>query len=241
MKLVWHIIRKDIRRMAWAFVFWAVTGSYLIFYRNVNIVDRSLLDNLGIVSLFSAIALSFALIAAIVQEDGLTGSNEFWRTRPISPGRLLVAKLGLIVPCFVVFTVFVLVLQSWLFHPRFGLPEMKNSLLIFGVIVLCCMALAACTKDLGRYFLGGILCLMGVTMLGPWLVSLAHVGPIPKQVPMKVAFARMSVLFTFCGCMSVVLLLNQYFTRRTRVSLAIVIATVGCVTLVNAFWRWSLL
>ncbi|MBP9913245.1 MAG: hypothetical protein KBF26_07530 [Opitutaceae bacterium] len=237
MKLVWHIIKKDIRRMAWVFVMWAISGGYLIAYQKLEILGRSIWDNLGIVSLFTHAALTFALIAGIVQEDGLTEGNEFWRTRPISAGRQLAAKLSLILPAFVGVPACVILVQSWLYHAQFSVSDLRYIMPVMTVIVLCCTAMASCTKDLGRYFLGGIFCVVGVAMMGPWLVSWFHLEPLPKAAMMRVS--RIYALFTFCGLAAVTLLLNQYFTRRTKISIGIVIGAVIGVTLIEGLWRWS--
>ncbi len=239
MNLVWHIIKKDLRRATWVIVMWAVTGSYLLVYRKFAVVQHSVWDNLGIVSLFIHGALILALIAAIVQEDRLTEGNEFWRTRPISGGRLLVAKLALLLALLVVLPNAVVLGQAWLTGSAFAVADLRYVLPVMSVIVLSCAAMAACTKDLGRYFLGGVFCIMSVAMLGPWMVASFGVEPLSKAEQLHVETSKFFAIFGLCGVAAVIMLANQYFTRRTAVSIGIAVAAVVGVVLIQAFWRWS--
>ena len=238
MRLIWHSIKKDIRRVAWGLVIWALTGGCLIAYKQLDVAQHSIWDNLGIVSLFTHTALVFALIAAIVQEDGLTGDNEFWRTRPISGARLLAAKVGLIVPVFVIIPTGLTAMQSWVLNHGFNLSALIHLMSAMGVIILSLMAMAACTKDLGRYVLGGMLCVIGVIFLGPRLVPLIDVEPLPKAMMSRVGLSRIFAIFTLCGFASLFILLNQYLTRRTVVSVGIIATTVVGVILIGSYWRW---
>lgn len=235
MNLVWHIIKKDIRRVSWVFVMWAVTGGYLIGYGKFTVIDRSIWDNLGIVSLLTHIALTLALIAAIVQEDGLTQDNEFWRTRPISPGRVLAAKLGLILVCFAAVPIGLIV---WL-HPSFDRGDLVYVVPIVTIMALCCMAVASCTKDLGRYFLGGVICVMTVAMLETLLSAWFGPQQMPKLNDMyRFETTRTFATFGFCGIAAVALLLNQYFTRRTAVSIGIALVAIVGVAPISSLWGW---
>lgn len=239
MNLVWHIIKKDLRRVSWVLVVWAVTGGYLLIYRKFDIVQRSAWDNLGIISLITFGALTLALIAAIVQEDGLTEGNEFWHTRPIAAGRMLAAKLGLILPLFILIPAVVTLSQSWFYGTRVSGSEVSYSMLMMGIIVLACAAMAACTKDLGRYFLGGILCIMGGVTLAEWMVSWFDFEPMTKTEQMRIVISKMYATFGLCGVASVAMLANQYFTRRTVVSIGIAFAAVVGIALIGSLWRWS--
>lgn len=237
MNLAWHIIKKDVRRLGWVFVMWAVSGGYMIAYRKIGVIDRSIWDNLGIISLLTHAGLTFALIAGVVQEDGLTQGNEFWRTRPISPGRLLAAKLALILTSFAVVPVVLIVALK----PHFDPGDLRYLVPMVLAMVLSCAAMASCTKNLGHYLLGGIFCIFGVVAIGPQMMSWLGVGQLPKAVLMQVSMTRLFLMFGLCGLAAMALLLNQYFTRRTAVSIGIIIGTVIGVVLIGSLWRWSLI
>ena len=101
MNLTLHIIRKDLRRMAWALAVWAVCGLYLVLSGKLGAKVGSIYEKMQIIAMFNYMMLTFALIAGIVQEDGLTESDVFWRTRPTAGRRMLTAKLSLLMPLFV--------------------------------------------------------------------------------------------------------------------------------------------
>ncbi len=241
MNLVWQIMKKDLRRVAWILGLWAVAGIYLTAYRKFAIVQGSLWDNLGVFSLMTFVALTCALIAMIVQEDGLAGSNESWRTRPISPGKLLAAKLGLIFACYVFLPIMVVLLQSLLFETSISVTGLPYTLPVLAVMVLGCAAMAAVTKDLGRYFLSGLLCIMVSVMLALAMTELIELDPQSKANVLHYGMARLQGVVAIVGLASIIVLANQYFMRRKAVSyVAIAVAVVGT-ALVGAFWRWPLL
>lgn len=235
MKLIWHIIRKDLRRLASTYAGWAVAGIYLIFYRELNIVQRSIWDNLGIVALFTFLALGIALIASIIQEDGSCGANEFWRTRPISAGRMLAAKLTL-------------VLVSFAFIPMaFALtlrPGQGGELAAIGAIsvyVLAFAAVAACTRDLGQFLLVVVACVMIAPTLGRALAIAVPVVELTKPAAAGLAFIKIVLLHAVVGLAALAILLNQYTTRRTVLSRWLIAATVLAGALIGGLWRWPLL
>jgi len=230
--LVWHIIRKDLRRLAATFAGWAVAGIYLVAYRELNIVQRSIWDNLGIVALFTFLALTIALTAAIVQEDGLCGTNEFWRTRPITPGRLLAAKLALVLGSFVVVPMaFALTLR----------PGHGGEIAAIGALttyVLACAAVAACTKDLGQFLLVGVACLMITPALSGAFAQLAPALEISPPAAAALKATKIVLLHGLIGLAALGVLLNQYTTRRTVLSCWILATTVLMAALISAYWRW---
>jgi len=233
--LVWHIIRKDLRRLAWAYGAWAVAGGYLVVYRNLNIVQRSIWDNVGIVALFTFLALGIALIATIVQEDGLCGTNEFWRTRPIAAGRLLAAKLALVLTSFAVIPMALALTLR---------PGQGGELAAIGAVsiyVLALAAVASCTKDLGQFLLVGVGCVLITSTLAGFLTGLAPVTGLSKPAMVALTVAKVLVLHVVIGVAALTILLNQYTTRRTVLSRWLVAATVLVTALIGGLWRWPFL
>ncbi|MCF7688881.1 MAG: hypothetical protein K9N01_11325 [Cephaloticoccus sp.] len=237
MNLIWHIIKKDFRSTAWGLLMWAVCLGYLFTFRKIQVVQWSFMDNLGVYALFAFAALTVVLIAAIVQEDGLTGNNEFWRTRPISGGRLLAAKMILIGIVFLIGPYGLSVIHSVTSGKGFNLSDMVHLFFGFGVVLLSFMAMAASTKDLALYILGGILCCIGVALIGPRLAALIQLEPVAKTMMYQVGVSKLFAILVLCGFASLFVLLNQYLTRRTLISVSIISAAVVGVTLVDSFWR----
>ena len=100
MRLMWHVVRKDLGRLRWQLAAWlAILGAKYVMgfgviwfgpfsdeaHKNLEIVVRAL----GA----SEVVVTFFLTALLVQGDAPVGSRQFWVTRPISGARLLGAKL----------------------------------------------------------------------------------------------------------------------------------------------------
>ncbi len=99
MKLVWHIIWKDLRRMRWLLVLWS--GVILLQYAawRAGAGDLKVGTALGVSDLVVALwvlhlVIAWLLVPQVLQDDALRDPGAAWQTRPISRGRLLAAKLG---------------------------------------------------------------------------------------------------------------------------------------------------
>ncbi len=165
MNLTWHILRKDIGRLKWLLVAWAALGAYSLAFAKFGRLGLGEGDVDGILAFMAFVGLSLSLVAWIVQEDEVTQPGVFWRTRPISPIRLLSAKLILI-------GVVIVLLPSLgiaIARPR-GLDP--TAITFLATMALLGAAVAASVKDLGRYFLVGFLCFLLFGEFSRRLVSL---------------------------------------------------------------------
>ncbi len=227
MNLILHIAAKDLRRLKWALALWASAGLFAVFGANYGGVPQTTLEQLALVAMFQFFGLSVALIAAVVQEDGLTESTTFWRTRPISGGRLLAAKLG------TNFVLFVLLPLS-LLAIRWGVRG--DGIVMICALVLMFTALASCCKDLGRYFLLSVISwfLVGFgTVALQWLkVSIGL-----KQQIRSTGFELIAV---YGALIAIAVLLNQYRGHRFAVSVGLIVAGVVGAAAINAFWVWPM-
>ncbi len=106
MKLIWHIVKKDIRRF-WIGIVLLVglTGLKLLLIGGVFSVGMALERNnrmmqYQLMLLVAELILSFFVAAAIVQEDPVSESGAFWQNLPITRLQLLAAKIsGVILIC----------------------------------------------------------------------------------------------------------------------------------------------
>src|SRR4051812_25064077 len=99
MKLVWHIIWKDVRSEQWTLLVWAalylaqIAVGLTVFHHDFGDRDFSDAVTIGNVILVSAqFITAYVLIVRLVQADAVTGTRMFWLTRPISTVRLARAK-----------------------------------------------------------------------------------------------------------------------------------------------------
>lgn len=110
MNLTWHIVKKDCRRLRWPLAFWAalMIGQFILGLMMLRQVDAEaevlgrtlqLFDGLHVILWSLQLFLGYMLVVAFLYEDPLVGPQTWWVTRPISGGRLLVAKVIAIVLC----------------------------------------------------------------------------------------------------------------------------------------------
>jgi len=242
MNLTWHIIWKDLRRLAWPLVFWGVTGLHLLASLRWNVQYLSIGDSAMIISLLIHLTLIFVLPAWIVQEDGLVGDTVFWRTRPIHSRRLLVAKLCLIVVLFAVLPIIILLvgkaLSVGIFFRRFD--ALHYVFLTLLCVSLSSAAIASCTKELAHYLMVGVTSLTMVVLLSNWMRHHAFPNGIPTQNIILIS-SKFVAAELLCGIMGLAVLINQYCLRRFAVSVGLLITTVVGLVLVLTLWNWRFL
>src|SRR3954453_10354642 len=99
MKLIWHIIGKDIRRNTWPLVFWILLfvaqtglGILALWEDGPNLEWADWIQRVDWMLVTMRFITGYILVTQFVQDDELTGTRMFWLTRPISARRLLAAK-----------------------------------------------------------------------------------------------------------------------------------------------------
>jgi hypothetical protein len=232
MNLTLHIIRKDLRRFAPFIVAWAVAGLFAAFGSDgpLNLKGPTTWEIVSFFGLILFIALSLSLIAGIIQEDEMTEATVFWRTRPISGGRLLTAKLTLIALLFVVAPLVLAGALMPFYLASFG--QLALALICFSLI---CGAWAACCKDLGRYFLFGLVSIWVAVAVAAWLNRYWFNGNTARLLS-----SRFLVIEIFGGLIGLSVLLNQYLAHRYVRSIALLVLMVLGWALLGAFWPWKI-
>ena len=244
MKLTWHIVRKDFRRLwPWlALLVGAMLARYVNLYvpgfvpeqndlialwRRAEIINDILLG----LSLFAT-----ALAAAtLVHEDAVIGDRTFWLTRPISGARLLAAKT-------LTFTLALLLLPLalqlgwWLFNhysPADIAAQFPPLFARHAATAFAAFVCALLTRNLGSFLLAAI--------IGTLAVVYAHVlvNELLKLPSRTDDFNRervelIAVLLALPAC-----ILHQYLTRRTRRTVALFGGTLILGLGIHAAWPWS--
>jgi len=250
MKLIWHIISKDIIRDRWALLMWAFlfVGQVGIgvFARNSTGVDADTVVYMQIGSVglvFLQVIMGYILVARLVQADALIGTSMFWRTRPISAGRLLAAKVAGVLAIFAVLPV--LLLLPWWLYCQFGYREVLWAAVdTFGwqlLMIAPAFLVASLTDDLGRVLLWTLLLVIG---LFSWIVLLqssltASLGRSYNQVGPSVMFTRLWVCGLILMVGSMAIAAHQYLTRHFVRSVVLVVACLGLIALVGQVWPWN--
>jgi hypothetical protein len=250
MALIWHIIRKDLRRHLWILVFWA-----LLFVAQVGLglavlrVDHPSLEwsqwlqwsNWLLV--FLQFVTGYFLVTQFVQEDELIGTRMFWLTRPISTRRLLAAKtLGVLL----VFAVVpVLLLLPWWLYCGFGARDLLEvAVETFGwqlLMIAPAFLIASLTDDLGRAIMWTLLLVAGLVAWTVWVQSGLKMA-LGVRVPNEnsgVMFSRLWLAALILVAGTMIITVHQFLTRRWIRSATLFIPVLGLVALAGRYWSWD--
>jgi len=246
MNLTVHIVKKDFRRLLVPLALWALLLVAQIFL-GIRMLrgDGDNLEWFGRMSLYGYLffaldlVVSYVLVAMLIHEDPLTGSQEFWLTRPISGGRLLAAKsLGAVL----MFGVLpVAIWLPWWLACGYGWHDVaaavfETLILKFGV-VLPALLLAVLTEHFSRYLTWTLAAIMLLFLLDAFVNMALSIHP-PSWQGLANTRVCLTLLVTAMGVAAVVC--HQFLTRHTVRSF--VLSGVGfvLVALSIVLWPWDL-
>lgn len=222
MNLVGHMVRKDLRRFALPLCLWlACLVAGAVWFRFSGARPEGHLGSemaawtttqVGWVQLLmmGQLVVGYILAGSVVLEDGLTRTDVFWATRPISRVRLLAAKvvagllLGVLAPGLALLPLWLLFGFSW----ADAGASFRDVGLRHGAIAIVALGAAAMAGSLGQFLLGTI-----VTVGGLFLAVLAVLW-LPGQP--QTAFVLAMNFLSAGGVVTVMsLVLIQRFLGRS--------------------------
>lgn len=234
MKMVWHIIKKDLCAIWPLWLAWmgliAVRIPLLVYFVNYA-SDRALgvLFPVAGGAMVADVLLVVAIVRSLVHEDALAGDKSFWITRPIAGWHLLAAKLmSALFVC--VASPLVLLVPVWIGfgfdQPAIGHVLLIHSLVNAGLVALS-LLFASSTRQGSTFWL----------MLISTIVGAVFVGILGDQFLPASASALERVVAVSVG--SVLLLagfVQQFFRRRTWIAQGTIY--VGAVIVALLLPRW---
>lgn len=248
MRLVWHIAKKDMRRLAPAAGVWLgllVMAALVMTWAAISDdVARSgdvrgWLINLKVAVgclTGTAMALGTLLVAQLVQEDPLTGSAAMWRTRPMGAGRLWLAKVCAVGLVFVGAPVVALT-PVWLasgFSLASWWAAASGMIATQAILVVVAGGLAAITKDLGA-FVFSVAGVVAVVALGLTPLSEEILGGAPSGVQQT----RMVLMWPLGVAVVAAAGAMQYLTQRTRWAWMTLGLGLAMMVAVRIAWPWD--
>lgn len=249
MKLVWHILAKDLRRLGWPVAGWlllhVVSTIWMRWLAAPGGVPAGAIEAwLGTISWMATLAkgfllvMGFVLAGALVVEDPVGGSNAFWPTRPISNGRLLSAKaLGALL-LFVVAPV-VLLVPVWL-GAGFTLKQAVVTAWELAKIqigfTLMAMLLAALVEDVGKFFVAALLLTVALLLLGSNGPTWRWTGLIPAELHAT----RNALIGLGEVTLAAILMPIQFLTRRTDRTWAGIGVGLAAALAIRLAWPWEM-
>ena len=246
MRLVWHIIWKDLRRMRWLLALWG--GVILLQYAAWRAAAGELKvgSELGVTDLVIGLwvlplVFAWLLVPQLLQDDPLRDPSAAWQTRPISGGRLLAAKVGGMVLMLCLWPSLMTV--PWWLEFGFGFGEIVRAVAVntFGMTLFTGLALmvAVITDGWARYIAWSIALEVGAA-LGWLLLAVGVLENGEGTVSAAVLMTRASLACSLALVTAAIVVPWQFLTRRTAVGRGLVIAMVVGVALIVQFWPWTM-
>jgi ABC-type transport system involved in multi-copper enzyme maturation permease subunit len=250
-----HILRKDLRRLRWLLIVWAVI--FIVHVALVAIGSATAGATLAatvvlrevdvLLPLVQTLMLAL-LVARLVHEEPLVGLNAFWLTRPYSRGALLTAKLLFIVAVMVLvplvadvatMTVFKVGVRAQLA----AVPTFASSHVIWA-LGLCVVAVL--TPSLATFVMTIIGTVMAIVVLVLLLIAISfavgetttyyeYEGPMLGD-PTPGLIRTIMFIGVALGVIA-----YQYRHRRVRVAAAVAVVGLLASTILPTFWPWPFL
>jgi len=240
MRTVLLILKKDLRHL-WALAILGVLFSFLStlgWYWDLWPRSSGML--VFVFSQIAPVVVLFILSVAIVQSDPPAGDRAFWRTRPISPGSLLSAKLLLL---FLVFAVPSLAVNLYLAFSmdtpfRVALGMVIESTGMIAVESLVFAMIGSVTRSLmqaAAAALAAFLVVVAATVLVPLPLFF-----VPWRMDLPDHAARMASIGLFSGLAALGLVVHQYATRRLARTLVLGAMLIPAVLACASHWPLSI-
>lgn len=242
MNLIWHITKKDLRRLTGPLV-----GLVLVEVIKV-LIGLALRSGDGVdfvwfgrMELYLNLArgaealVNFILVGLLVHEDALVGMQVFWRTRPISNGLLLRSKL--LTGALIFGVLPILIALPWWLVCGMGPASMAGAafemLAWSAVVVVPASALALMSDNLGRY--------ISTTVIGyalgtfSLLMAIAYL-PSPETINWAVMQSRsfISLVLILVGWLAII----AWQFRRRSLLVPYAILTILVIIIPQVMWAW---
>lgn len=226
MRLIWHIIAKDVRRVAWVWLAWlALLVTAVTWMQGRGSVGGAAV---GMVAWLLIIALGFVVAGILMLEDPISDGRAAWRTRPVGRVRLLATKLacGLLL----------MGVTPWLLTGParsvtagwFTVGTWSEAL--FLPLVVPALAIGALARDVGHF----ALCSVFLAVVHVAMKALAGIGPL---LPAHERVAREVWLQAPVWPLMSAVLIVQVLTGRTRLGWALIGAW-GVAVVLRGIWPW---
>lgn len=247
MKLTWHLIAKDFRRLRWALAAWLalfvlqVAAGFMLLRGNGGDMDRPVVLQLtGAALVLVQMLAGYVLVSRLVHEDRLVDGNALWRTQPISSRRLLTAKLlgaGLMFGAAPV-----LLMVPWWLCCGFGGAELgRAALTALGwqvCMIVLGMWLASITDGIGRFLLWTLV-LLAAAITAELTFALPGATQSRPDVGADLFATRQLLALGVLMATGLAVVALQYLGRHVRRSIALSVTGFLLAVLVLAHWPWA--
>jgi ABC-type transport system involved in multi-copper enzyme maturation permease subunit len=259
MNIVYHILRKDLRRVRVPLAVWLVLValSFALIGSAIKPRDSEVqaffLMLSYLVPLLQTVML-IVIIPLVIQEEPLAGTTAFWLTRPISRGTLLASKmifilLVLVLPPFAAEMIVLGANGASAHYLALAVPEILiGNLTLITVVAL----ISVVTTNFGRFAIfGGVLvisaCLLEFAIFWIGIFSHSFMGATASDSshPVEYMFSLMATRWMVGEVLMIAaaaaLIVHQYLKRWTTLTILLGVASLFVVFMVANAWGWNFL
>lgn len=244
MKLIWHIVRKDLARLRRWLALWVTLyvlhvglGFALLHGSGTDLDWPNWLQLAAAALILLQVVTGLIAVCQLVHEDRLIGTDVSWRTRPVAPTRLFAAKLVVAGLAFGMGPVLLMV--PWWLACGFGWAELWRAALMAVwcqvLIIVPALWLASLTDTIGRFLLW-----LFVGTVALITVMLTVVAPVSATNTPELTQTRMFAAIAIALLTGVGVTTHQYLARRRVASVAFSLIGLATAVLALAFWPWTL-
>jgi hypothetical protein len=244
MKLVWHIVRKDLFRLRWILLLWAVV---LIAALGLATIQSGLDEETYFPFWIAASVLvvgflplmAFGLVMGLLHDDPVAEIDAFWITRPISGGELLFAKLTALL---VLASIPVLIAIPFWLNYDYGWSQIGQAagqtLRMDFILVMLALPFAVISANASK-FVTNVMVGAGILLVIVLLLSLGN-SRVDKPGDSALLESKAWLIAGIWFLTVLVVTLNQFLRRRTRQSVAVLALAVAAGFGVAKWCPWKL-
>jgi hypothetical protein len=248
MTLIRHLVAHDLSRLRLVLFVWVIlvaAGTLVQGGHPLVAADRSLREAMtvvGSVIWLTQLLIGFAIVSFVVHAHPTVGTDAFWMTRPIPPGRLLLSKLLLIA----VVLVFIPVISEAALLAAYRVPVgiasgvLAQRIELQTVIAALLMMGAALTRNIGTFALlcGSALLAVAISIAIFVAIMTARVadGSFAEMESTASDATEMFVFNLLFVASALLMLTVQYRTRLRSRSVATGLLAVSIAYVASSWW-----
>lgn len=246
MSLIWHIVRKDFRRLAGPLALWLLLvlghAALPFEWQGQEITTPASMEGKRYFVMICGVivmGIGFILAAWLVMEDNLVSTAAFWRTRPVHGLRLLTAKaLGALLMLSVLPVV--VLTPVWL-GCGFSFRELAHAAWeVAAGQALCSLAafaLAGITETSGQFLIR----LVGAAIAWPIFMGyvLGNFHGYKLRFPDAVVETRTVLVLALLALIPLVMTVHQFLTRRMMRTCLLLAGGLALMVVGGCWWPWG--
>ncbi|MES2696291.1 MAG: hypothetical protein V4773_22660 [Verrucomicrobiota bacterium] len=246
MKLVWHIVAKDMRRLRLPWAVWMVfvVGSALYFALHPGVEPRGpemwlrVANSFALVGAAAQFFVGFVLTGVLILEDAVIGTEVFWATRPVGRARLLAAKVIAAMLLFVVAPTVGLMPVWWAagFNGGEVFAATVEAVVKHGLVTVVALGMGGLSSSLAGFLFASVAVAIGHILCGAYFATVWLTGEGDGWVRYSRSYLIQAAILPGL----VILIVHQYLPRNQKRGWVLVAVFLAATLTVRLAWPWDI-